>query len=484
VSVPLLTAVGGPWEAPLVTGLDGAPGGVHVVRRCADLAELLAAGGAGLARAAVVSSDLHGLDREAVARLHGVGVGVVGLADPGDPGAVERLRALGVDRVLDAGCDVGEVVDAVLQAVQSPGSGAHRGTGPEAVPPVGVAGAGRAGREGSAAPAGQVGARGAAAVPPRGHGRGVVIAVWGPTGAPGRTTVAVTVAAELAAAGRSTLLVDADTYGPSVAQALALLEEPGGLAGVVRAALLGSLDLERLARSAPLVSAGLRVLTGLPHPQRWPELRPSGLDVVWARARELCEVTVVDCGFGLETDEELSFDTTAPQRNAATLSALATADLVLAVGSAEPVGLQRLVRGLNDLAAVQGPDQARPRVVVTRVRGSAVGPQPHRRVLDALQRYADLDDAALDGVVLVPDDRPACDEAMLCGRALTEQAPASPARLALRDLSGRVERDLLPARPGTTPAAGIRSAGGRGLAPRLARALSRPARVGAFRSGP
>jgi len=457
VSVPLLTAVSGPWEAPLVTGLDGAPGGVHVVRRCADLAELLAAGGAGLARAAVVSSDLHRLDREAVVRLHGVGVGVVGLADPDDPGAVERLRALGVDRVLDAGCDVGEVVDAVLQAVRRPGASAGGGTGPGGVTPV-------------------------EALPPRRRRRGVVVAVWGPVGAPGRTTVAVTLAAELAVAGRSTLLVDADTYGPSVAQALGLLEEPGGLAGAVRAALLGSLDLERLARSAPLVSPGLRVLTGLPHPQRWPELRPSGLDVVWARARELSEVTVVDCGFGLETDEELSFDTTAPQRNAATLSALATADLVLAVGSAEPVGLQRLIRGLHDLAAVLGTDHPRPRVVVTRLRGSAVGPQPHRRVLDALQRYADLDDAALDGVVLVPDDRPACDEAMLCGRALTEQAPASPARLALRDLSGQVDRDLLPARPGAS-LEGVRSSRRGGLAPRFARVLGRPARVGAFRTG-
>jgi MinD-like ATPase involved in chromosome partitioning or flagellar assembly len=474
VSVPLLTAVAGPWEAPLVTGLDGAPGGVHVVRRCADLAELLAAGGAGLARAAVVSSDLHRLDREAVARLHGVGVGVVGLADPADPGAVERLRALGVDRVLGADCDVGDVVDAVLEAVRGAGSGALGGPGPGAVTPASAAAAG----------GGVAGATAAAAVHPRKRRRGVVVAVWGPAGAPGRTTVAVTVAAELAAAGRSTLLVDADTYGPSVAQALALLEEPGGLAGAVRAALLGSLDLERLARSAPLVSEGLRVLTGLPHPHRWPELRPSGLDVVWARARELSDVTVVDCGFGLETDEELSFDTTAPQRNAATLSALVTADLVLAVGAAEPVGLQRLVRGLHDLDAVLGPDRPRPRIVVTRVRSSAVGPQPHRRVLDALQRYADLDDARLDGVVLVPDDRPACDEAMLCGRALTEQAPASPARLALRELSARVERDLLPARPGGTPAAAARSAGRGGAVRRIARALGRPARVGAFRTGP
>ena len=42
---------------------------------------------------------------------------------------------------------------------------------------------------------------------------GTVVAVWGPTGAPGRTTVAITLADELARLGHETLLVDADVYG-------------------------------------------------------------------------------------------------------------------------------------------------------------------------------------------------------------------------------------------------------------------------------
>ena len=63
----------------------------------------------------------------------------------------------------------------------------------------------------------------------------------------------------------------------------------------------------------------------------------------------LAELTVVDCGFCLEQDEELSFDTAAPRRNGATLTTIEQADLVVAVGSADPVGLQRLVRGLSDL---------------------------------------------------------------------------------------------------------------------------------------
>ena len=41
--------------------------------------------------------------------------------------------------------------------------------------------------------------------------------MWGPKGGPGRTTVAVNLAFEAAAAGGEVLLVDADTYGGAVA---------------------------------------------------------------------------------------------------------------------------------------------------------------------------------------------------------------------------------------------------------------------------
>ena len=58
---------------------------------------------------------------------------------------------------------------------------------------------------------------------------------------------------------------------------------------------------------------------------------------------------MVDCGFSLEDDEELWFDTTAPRRNGATLAVLEAADTVLCVGGADPVALQRRVRALAEL---------------------------------------------------------------------------------------------------------------------------------------
>ncbi len=181
-----------------------------------------------------------------------------------------------------------------------------------------------------------------------------MIAVWGPTGAPGRSTVALNLAAELA--GRSaTLLVDADTYGASLAQALGLLDEAPGLAAAARAAEQGTLDLVALARLAPAVSDGLRVLTGIPRAERWTELRAASMTHVLDLARDLAAFVVVDCGFAIEDDEELSYDTLAPRRNAATLTTLEAADDLVVVGSADPVGLQRLVRAVQDLRTLTVP---------------------------------------------------------------------------------------------------------------------------------
>lgn len=421
----VLTAVAGAWEAPVVGALERSRSGVVVVRRCVDLADLLAAAAAGQARAVLLSADLRRLDAEALSRLEVAGLAVVGMAPADDAAQAGRLRALGVVHVVAADAPAGEIVDAVVTAVRE------------------LEARVASGQVGTSDPSGSLGRvpslDGAQPGAVGGRGQGRVVAVWGPTGAPGRTTVAVALAAELAALGPEVLLVDADTYGASVAQVLGVLDEAPGVAAACRAASAGTLDEAVLARIAPVVSPRLRVLTGIPRPSRWPELGAAGLEVLWQVVRSTAAWTVVDCGFALERDEELVYDTVAPRRNAATLTALAAADVVLAVGAADPVGLQRLVRGLDDLA--EASPGSVPRVVVTRVRASAVGSNPRRRVAEALGRYA-----GVENPVLVPDDREACDAALLAGRTLAEHAPASPARLAMADLAADLAGVAPPAR--------------------------------------
>ena len=412
--VPVLTAVSDArWEAALVAALERGDLGVAVVRRCVDLADLLATASTGSARAALLSADLRRLDREALGRLAVAGVAVVGLVPPGDEDAERRLRQLGVRHVLPSDSTPQQLSDAVVEAVAAAGP-----------PPPGE-------RAGLGDP------RSALADPlrttesehlPAGPGSGQVVAVWGPTGAPGRTTVAVGIASELASLGRPTLLVDADVYGGVVAQLLGLLDEAPGLAAACRLANVGALDTVALAELARAVTPCLRVLSGIARADRWPELRPAALEVVLAQARSLAAVTVVDCGFALEQDEELAYDTSAPRRNGATLAALELADTVVAVGSADPVGLQRLVRGLGELR--DAVPEAHPVVVVNRLRASAVPGDSQAEVRAALERYAGVTDLRV-----VPLDVEGMDRAVAAGRTLVEAAPASPARLALGALA-------------------------------------------------
>jgi len=458
----VLGALHGPDEVAFVTAIDSLAPAIVLVRRCGDVDELLASAQTGLGQIAVVSADLPGLDRDAVASLHAAGVSAIAIAEPPEGWLAERTRALGIAVVVAPADAVAAVAQEAtrLRAGEGPTTAHHGGARAGSPDAVGVnhAGAHVGGRDagdgsdGGGPHAGHTDPRarsGAAewsvadellasagdARPgtedaPAPAAPGSVVAVWGPTGAPGRTTIAVNLAAELAATGPEggVLLVDADTYGGTVGQVLGLLDEAPGIAAAARAASQGTLDRTALALLAPVVAPGLRVVTGISRAARWAEVPGVALDVVWETARALATWTVIDCGFGLEDDEALSYDTRAPRRNAATLSALAAADLVVVVGAADPIGVQRLVRALSDLDGLGLP--ASRVVVANRLRASAVGPRPADLVGAALERYAGVSD-----VRFVPDDRGALDAAVLRGVALAEVASGSATRKAISALA-------------------------------------------------
>ncbi|MDQ1482662.1 MAG: hypothetical protein QOF35_738 [Actinomycetota bacterium] len=439
MSLSVAIAVSGRWESSLVTTLERATD-AQIARRCPDLADLLAVAGSGLAQVAMVSADLRTLDRTALDHLRECSVAVVGVYPPGDEMAELHLRQLGISIVITADAP-GEVIQQVLDATEQQPQAEGQAPWPGPVlpdrrssePVADSAGGGVSGRTG--APVGRADHPDPAAHLGKGSNGshpalGSIIAVWGPTGAPGRTTVALNLASELARLGQSTVLVDADTYGGCIAQSLSLLDEAPGLAAATRSADQGNLDLAVLAGLAPEVSPGLRVLTGIPKAERWPELRAAALEHVLTLTRRLGRFTVIDCGFSLEDDEELSYDTLAPRRNAATLTSLAAADQVVAVGAGDPIGLQRLVRGLQELATLPGPS---PTVVVNRVRASAVGPHPERRIREALVRFAGVDEARF-----IPDDPATMDAALLAGQSLAEAGPHSSVRHSLMALASEL----------------------------------------------
>lgn len=367
----------------------------------------------GDADSAIIGAGREHLSSRLLAACDVAGVRIVALA----AGDAERRHAadLGLREVLDIGA-TWEQIEELLGA----------GLADAAQPATRRAGAGRAKQSGAQHPdAGRSYAVGA-----HGQHRGEVIAVWGPAGAPGRTTLAITIAAELAAEGFSVALADADTHSGAIAPSLGLLDEAPGFAAACRLASTESLtnaELERISERYSSPHGSFWVLTGIGRPHRWPELSGDRVAATLAACREWVDYTVVDTGFSLEQDEEISSDLFAPQRNAATITALRVADRVIAVGAGDPVGLSRFLRAHVDLLEIV--DAERVLAVVNRIRGSVIGANPSAQVEQTLLRFGGVVAAAL-----VPHDQISLDSAILSGKTLLDVAGKSGPRAAIRAL--------------------------------------------------
>lgn len=560
VTNPVSLVAVGDTDAAVIDELAGHRAAVRVVRRCPELAQLLAACQSGLAQVAVVAQFANELTATLVDRLAAVGVSVVAVA--ATPEEASRLRAIGASAVPEQVTAAGlvEAISAAVEGRRHPGSAGFSVPLPTPDPPrsddagpAAAAGHGSSATVGEgdgnpatsadAAPvavarAGDDTTRGIAedrghakdltatsatrlnserwnanrlnagrvnkepsgdarqstnALPPAANSglvariarglpwdlhrrrgrvsgensqwplakgpagsepRGTIVAIWGPIGSPGRTTLAVNLAAEQAAAGRSVMLIDADSYGASIAATLGLLDESASFAQACRAADQGGMSAVQLSKTATqVVFAGgsFSLLTGLTRADRWPELRAAAVERVLALTRELAELVIVDCGFALENDEELSYDTVAPRRNAATLATLGQADVVYAVGNSDPIGIPRLIRGLNDLGHVC--PAADVRVVVNKVRRKAVGGRPEKALEQAWERFG----PGLRISHFLPWDPELTDRALLEGRLLLEIAPDAALSRAIRTLGCAADQqNPKSAVASTTARAGVR----------------------------
>ncbi|WP_193598526.1 AAA family ATPase [Microbacterium sp. YJN-G] len=262
-----------------------------------------------------------------------------------------------------------------------------------------------------------------------------VIAVWGSHGAPGRSTMAVQLAVELSRAGRRTGLVDADSVAPSIALLLGLGDEAPGLAAACRRAELGSLDAAELSRlSTPVETSGgaVEVLSGLNRPRRWPELGAARVRTTLATCRSWLDETVVDVAAEFDEDED-PLDAAGPARHAATTAALLEADAVVAVLSADPLGVSRFLRGYSELRHLLGATPVT--VVANRVRPGSLGIDARGQIRRTLDRFAGIDDVAF-----VPDDQRAVDAAALHARAIADVSPRSALVSAVRRVAAGLLR--------------------------------------------
>lgn len=300
------------------------------------------------------------------------------------------------------------------------------------------------------------------ASPPETPGRHRVIAVWGPQGAPGRSTVAIQLAVELSRGGRGIALVDADSVAPSLALLLGLGDDSPGIAAACRRAELGGLDGAELTRLATTVSTSagdIEVLPGINRPSRWPELSTTRMRETLRACRAWIDDTVVDVGAAFDADDEVTSDLAGPRRHAATSATLQEADVVVAVASADPVGISRFLRDHAELRRLA--PSGRVIVVVNQVRPGPLGIDARGQVRRTLERFAGITDVAF-----LPFDQRAADAAMLHARPMADVTPRSPLVAAVRRLAASLAPE------GADAATGDSSQGSSPVVRRLRSALA------------
>lgn len=268
------------------------------------------------------------LTRRLVGSLQGRGIKVLGVYDADDAHGAGKTRMLemGVDQALPASTSSAEFVQVVA-----------RMAGPlidddleltELLQEVGVR---------QARPSAPDVSAGAA----RRQQRGRIVAVAASAGGAGATEVGVALASALRSQGSATVLVDADEQAPAVAQRLGLRLHPN-IRTAVDAVQHGTGDLEQTL--VPDAATGVEVLSGLPNPRDWFELRAGEVaEVVLELARGRPNV-VVNVGPRVEDLPDLG----GPPRFAVTRAMLGICDLLVLVGTATPIGARRIVDWLAD----------------------------------------------------------------------------------------------------------------------------------------
>ena len=488
-------------DAGILRALSQAGSGLCVVRRCADLPELLSAGMAGLAGFALLDTGFDEIDRTVLDRLTRAGLSGMLLVEAHEE---ERWRSAGWP-ILRRDTEPGRICAALQDLVRRGGvsGAAPTGSGPAADSADWLGAATLASTEPSTephtesntaaqetawleelwrqSPGSPEGGTAFSQPPPTanetGDGEnsgqsprqdrepaaadmpepafpvvtspagnecdGRIVLVWGPHGAPGRSTVAASLAHGLAACGGA-ILVDADVEAPSLVQLLGMPEDSSALAGAARLATHGRLDAESFRRVLAPVGGGLFLLGGLGRSGRWRELPPASMIEVWAQCRRAVAWTVVDVAGG-PADDDVDDFTLEPGRGAVTADLVSHADVILVVGGADPVGVRRLLQLLDEMGASMNP-AGRVEVVINRVRASAAGPSPQQALREALARFGGLED-----IVLLPDDAATADACLLQGCTVLEQAPASALGKALSSLVDRIDPQVAAARRATSP---------------------------------
>lgn len=317
-------------------------------RRCVDLAEVLTMLQVKDFKLAIISSEVNNLDLEVVTEIERKSCLLIGVFKDGDYLKADRLSELGIKHVLG----FNEInpsnffTNLMFCLNQKLGIPEENSSG--------------------------------AVIPG-------LISVWGTSGAPGRTTLAIDIASALQQVSSSCLLIDADVTNPSIASALGLAEDISGVSAAIHLAQSGKLSRESLFDCVKKSKIDLSVLTGILNPDRWIEIRPSGLQKLLEYNSEIFSNQVVDLNSILPDTREGTypeFDSNSRFSHVRTI--LDFSEKVIFVVKASPLGV---IRAAEVLQNESGNLLSKTSVIVNQVNDYSFGINGHELIKNVLQRF-------------------------------------------------------------------------------------------------
>jgi MinD-like ATPase involved in chromosome partitioning or flagellar assembly len=262
-----------------------------------------------------------------------------------------------------------------------------------------------------------------------------VIACWSGTGSPGRSTVAINLATELALAGEKVLLMDLDTLSPSLALHLGLVDTPAGLSAVLRLAEQGRLSYQEFKRLTVTIALGrneLVLLPGLANPNRWNEVTPERLQTLLTAIAGFVDHVVLDLPVAVQSQAAMVHPSLAEtHRDVLLHDVLAKASKLILVTGADSIAAKRFLDASEVL--LESGSTIEPIVVVNRFRTAALGASAKEELVESFEALARL---RVD--CFIPNEPENFDRCLKNGLPLALLKRSSAARKAFSDIAKMV----------------------------------------------
>lgn len=252
------------------------------------------------------------------------------------------------------------------------------------------------------------------------------ICIWGPSGSPGKSTLALNVACEVASGGKRVLLIDLDSYSASLGAMIGISEPGPGVSAAARLVGQGRLDAEQFLRLTVQYQVGkgiMSILTGLGSELRWPELTGERVRGIISCASQSYDFVILDVASPLEGG--LKHVGGVVDRNVSTRTALEVCAQSIVVFNADQIGVKRLCESFEQVNLLA----KNPILVANRFRTTALGSGAKQQIMEAV-----LEICQAEVNWFIPEDRTSCDRAVLDMIPLAMLKRSSGARQAIAQL--------------------------------------------------